>query len=102
MDGDGAGALERFQAFDNRRQFHAVVGGGFFAARQFLFMMSRPQDRRPAAWPWISRTGAIGKDINGRAAWRCATLAWPSLRDTHSPYSRACLTLLWKRSFLEY
>src|SRR5882757_1808780 len=84
MDGDGAGFLQRFQRLDHRHQFHAVVGGGFLAATQFLFMMAGAQDRGPAAGAGISRTGAIGKYVN------------------QSPYSRACFTLLWKRSFLEY
>ena len=71
------GLLQRPQAFDRRHQFHAVVGGGGFAAGEFLFMRAAAQDRAPAARSRISRTGAIGENFN---------------RGTHKPYSLACFT----------
>jgi len=61
MNHGGGRLFQRLKRADDGRQFHAVVGGCRIAARQFLFVLARAQDGRPAARPGISRTGAVVK-----------------------------------------
>ena len=76
---DGGGRLfQSLQRPDHGGQFHAVVGGCRLTARQFLFVLACAQDRRPAAGSGVSRTGAVGKDVDARLG--------------HKPYSAAFFT----------
>src|SRR5690606_27546568 len=52
-------ALERAQALDHGHQFHAVVGGGRFAAEQFLLMRAHAQDHAPATGAGVAAAGAV-------------------------------------------
>ncbi|KAG0772329.1 hypothetical protein G6F22_015828 [Rhizopus arrhizus] len=60
VDGDDAGALERAQAFNDRQQLHAVVGGLEFAAVHGFFVAARAHQHAPAPRTRIALAGAIG------------------------------------------
>src|SRR5262245_36763312 len=57
---DRAGPFERLQRRDRRHQFHAVVCRMRFAAFEFLLIVTKGEDRAPAAGPGVARTGTVG------------------------------------------
>src|SRR5262249_30494492 len=54
---DEARPLERFERGDGRHQLHTVVGRVLFTAGEFLLGLTEFEDRAPAAWAGIARTG---------------------------------------------
>src|SRR5271166_4141558 len=62
-----AGALQRLERLDRRRELHAVVGGERLAALQLLLLLAVAKHRAPAAGPRVARAGAVGPDRDSSA-----------------------------------
>ena len=67
MQIDVAGPAQSFQRRNGGQQFHAIIRRQLFAARQFALVRIIDQNRTPAAGTGISRTCAIGPDLDAFA-----------------------------------
>ncbi len=61
---DLARPLERFETFNHGREFHAVIGGTQFAAKEFVDMLARLQANAPASRTRVALASPIGMDNN--------------------------------------
>ena len=59
-----AGALQRLEGADDRRQFHAVVGRQAFAAVNFAGAARRKKKRAPATDARVALAGAVGINVD--------------------------------------
>ena len=63
---DAARPGKCLEPFDRGDQFHAIVGGQRFAARQLALLVVLPKQNAPAAGPRIAAAGAIGEQLDFR------------------------------------
>ena len=54
---------QSFQSLDDSSHFHAIVGGGRFGPRHFLFMLAHAQQRAPTAWAGVPFACAVSKNF---------------------------------------
>ena len=66
MELHAARPLQRFEAANRREKLHAVVGRKRLAARDLSLFLAHPQERGPAAGPWVSPARAVRENLDER------------------------------------
>src|SRR5205823_126054 len=63
-DLDHAALFEALEALDRRGEFHAVIRGVRFRAKDFALFISVTQDASPTAFSRVSQAGTICDQLN--------------------------------------